>query len=101
MAMYTTGIGEYQAAMATAGDHGATVTAALLIEGDASASLLRAADDHGADLVVVGAIRDQSVADRLLGTVSSDIVRRASCDVLIVRPPRGGRDGDQVVPETG
>lgn len=88
-----------QAAMATAGSSGATVTAALLVDGDASAALLEAAEEHHAELIVVGAIRDLSVADRLLGTVASEVVRKAGCDVLVVRPPTDP-DAEQVVPES-
>lgn len=77
---------------------GATVTAALLVEAEPGAALLQAASTHAAELIVVGAIRDVSVADRLLGTVATDVVRRAVCDVLVVRPEAPG--GDQVVPES-
>ena len=52
---------------------------------------------RGADVIVVGARQDRSVADRLLGTVGSDIARRAHCDVVIVRPAE--EHGDLVVPE--
>jgi nucleotide-binding universal stress UspA family protein len=34
----------------------------------------------------VGALRDTSIADRLLGTVATEVVRRADCEVLVVRP---------------
>lgn len=88
-----------QAAMTAAGQQGATVTAALLVDGDAAAALLDAADEHGAELIVIGAIRDMSVADRLLGTVATEVVRKAGCDVLIVRPT-AAPDAEQVVPES-
>ena len=45
------------------------------------------AAERAADLLVVGALRDTSIAGRLLGTVATEVVRRAPCDVLIVRPP--------------
>src|SRR3712207_1587901 len=48
--------------------------------------LLATAEERGADLIVVGALRDTSIADRLLGTVATEVVRRAECEVLVVRP---------------
>lgn len=73
-------------AVEVAGEYGATVKAALLVEGDPAAALLQTAGQHGAELIVIGAIRDRSIAERLLGTVATDVVRRATCEVLIVRP---------------
>lgn len=85
-------------ALQSARAQGATVTAALLVEAEPGAALLEAASARSAELIVVGAIRDVSVADRLLGTVATDVVRRAACDVLIVRPAAPA--GDQPVPES-
>lgn len=65
---------------------GARVTGALLVDGDPAAALLQVAGQQQADLIVVGAIQDVSIADRLLGTVATDVVKRATCEVLIVRP---------------
>ena len=33
---------------------------------------------------------DRSLAERLLGTVATEVVKRANCDVLIVRPMEPG-----------
>lgn len=66
--------------------HGAHVKAALLVDGEPGSALLQIAGQHQADLIVVGAIQDVSIADRLLGTVATDVVKRATCEVLIVRP---------------
>lgn len=44
--------------------------------------LVEEADRLGADLIVVGNRRVQSIA-RVLGTVAYDVARRASCDVYI------------------
>ncbi|SDQ17251.1 universal stress protein [Quadrisphaera sp. DSM 44207] len=74
------------AAVAVAQEQSATISAALLVEAEPAAALLTTAEERGADLVVVGAVRDTSIADRLLGTVASDVVRRAPCEVLVVRP---------------
>ena len=53
--------------------------------GDPAEMLVEAADDLGADLLVVGR-RDHNALQRLvLGSVSSQVLRRAGCDVLVVR----------------
>lgn len=70
-----------------AGAQGATIAAALLVEGEADAALLEIAADRRAELIVLGAIQDRTLVDRLLGTVAEQVTKRAPCDVLIVRPP--------------
>lgn len=86
-------------AVGVAREVGATTSAALLVEGDPAQALMSTAEDRHADLIVVGAIRDVSIAERLLGTVATDVVRGARCDVLVVRPTDAQLQGDQVVPE--
>ncbi len=52
--------------------------------GDAAEQLVETARDLGVDLVVVG--RRRGALQRLvLGSVSAQVVRRAHCDVLVVR----------------
>jgi nucleotide-binding universal stress UspA family protein len=75
-------------AVAVAADQGATVAAALLVEGDPAAALVKIARDRQAELLVVGARQDRSIAERLLGTVATEAVKQATCDVLIVRPKK-------------
>jgi nucleotide-binding universal stress UspA family protein len=74
------------AAVAAAQEQGATISAALLVEGEPAAALLGQVQERAADLLVVGALRDTSIVDRLLGTVATEVVRRAECEVLVVRP---------------
>ena len=74
------------AAVAAAQEQGATITAALLVDAEPANALLATAQERKADLIVVGALRDTSIADRLLGSVATDVVRHASCEVLVVRP---------------
>ena len=74
------------AAVGVAREQSATISAALLADGEPASALLATAADRAADLIVVGALRDPSIAGRLLGTVASEVVRRAPCDVLVVRP---------------
>ena len=52
--------------------------------GEPAEQLVDTATKLGADLVVVGR-RNRSPLRSLLGSVSSRVVRRAGCDVLVVR----------------
>lgn len=76
-------------ALAIANECGARVVLAQLVDADAVAALLLGVQERQADLLVIGAIRDTSIAGRLLGTVAEEVVRKAACDVLIVRPRSG------------
>jgi nucleotide-binding universal stress UspA family protein len=78
--------GAVAAAVAVAREQGATVSAALLVDGEPVTALLGTARERGADRIVVGAIRDTGIAERLLGSVATAVVRRATCEVLVVRP---------------
>lgn len=73
-------------AVAVASQQGATVAAALLVEGNAAAALVETARARRAELLVIGAVQDRTIAERLLGSVATEVVKRAHCDVLIVRP---------------
>jgi nucleotide-binding universal stress UspA family protein len=84
-------------AMTIAAEYGATVTAALLVDGEPASVLIRVAEDHAADLIVLGAIHDRGLVDRLLGSTAEEVTKRARCDVLIIRPTSVG--GDLQVPE--
>jgi nucleotide-binding universal stress UspA family protein len=83
--------------MRVATAEGATVAAALLIDGDPSTALVVTAEDRSADLIVLGALHDRSLADRVLGWTATEVTKRARCDVLIVRPEYD--QGDLAVPE--
>lgn len=86
-------------AIAVAAAEGATVVAALLIDGDPSNALVLTADERGADLIVLGAVHDRTLADRVLGWTATEVTKRARCDVLIVRP--AGNVAELPVPEDG
>ncbi len=75
-----------QAAMQVAADEGATVAAALLVDSEPARALVSTAAERAADLIVLGSLHDRSLADRLLGSTAMEVTKRASCDVLIVRP---------------
>ena len=84
-------------AVAVAREQGATIAAALLVDGEPAAALMSVAAERKADLIVVGARQQRSIAQRLLGTVATEVTKRAPCDVLIVRP--AVEEGDLAVPE--
>ena len=56
----------------------------VLVMDSAAHALLDAAD--GADLVVVGSHGRGAVSELLLGSVSHQVVNRAPCPVVVVRP---------------
>jgi nucleotide-binding universal stress UspA family protein len=56
----------------------------LTARGDPPDAITKLAEEHGADLIVVGA-RELGALQRLLGqSVSQEVSRKARCDVLIV-----------------
>jgi nucleotide-binding universal stress UspA family protein len=83
--------------MKVAAAEGATVTAAQLIDGEPARALVTTATDRAADLIVLGSLHDRTLADRLLGSTSEEVIKRAQCDVLIVRPESD--TGELPVPE--
>lgn len=59
-----------------------------VVQGTAAApALLRYADEHEIDLIVIGTHGRQGVRHLLLGSVAEEVVRSARCPVLVV-PPR-------------
>ncbi|GAB4567384.1 MAG: universal stress protein [Anaerolineae bacterium] len=55
-----------------------------LIEGAPAPAILEAAQRHNADLIVMGIRGPGSVAEMLLGSVSTHVLRYAPCPVLVV-----------------
>ena len=84
-------------AMKVAAAEGATVTAALMLDGDPAEALVATAEEQKADLIVLGALHDRSLADRLLGSTAEEVTKEARCDVLIIRPE--AEHGELEVPE--
>ena len=47
--------------------------------------ILKVAGEEHADLLVVGTLGDRGIKDRLIGSVANEVVRHATCPVLVVR----------------
>lgn len=58
----------------------------VMLEGSPVDEVVRVARDHRADLLVVGTHGRTGVRRAVLGSVAEQIVRRAGCSVLVVRP---------------
>lgn len=63
------------------------VTAAVTIASPCQ-EILRYADEHAVDLIVMGTHGRGGVTHMLLGSIAERVVRRASCPVLTVRHPQ-------------
>jgi nucleotide-binding universal stress UspA family protein len=50
-------------------------------------SILLFAEEHDADLIVCGAARRGALAERLLGTVPMELIRRSRRPVVVITPP--------------
>jgi len=57
----------------------------LAADGEPAEALVQAARDNDARLIVVGSTGSGFVARALLGSTAENVVRRAPCDVLVVR----------------
>ena len=57
----------------------------LAADGEPAEALVQAARDNDARLIVVGGTGSGYVARALLGSTAETVVRRAPCDVLVVR----------------
>lgn len=75
-----------------AADHarqsGAAEVETVALVGAPVTSLVEAAEKADADLLVVGSRGLNTLKGRLLGSVPSEVSRRADCDVLVVRTSR-------------
>jgi nucleotide-binding universal stress UspA family protein len=57
----------------------------ILANGNPAAEILKAAEDRGSELIVVGSRGQHSLERFLVGSIAERIVRHAPCDVLVVR----------------
>jgi nucleotide-binding universal stress UspA family protein len=58
-----------------------------VIGGPPAKGILTVADDIGADLIVTGSRSRGPITRTILGSVSTEILHGARCDVLVVHPP--------------
>jgi nucleotide-binding universal stress UspA family protein len=65
-------------------DHGKHAVTEIR-SGDPALALLQAAEEEGADLIVVGSHGQSAIERFLLGSVSEKVLRHAQCSVLIVK----------------
>ncbi len=62
-----------------------------VVRGRASSVIVEAAADLAADLIVLGSRGHGPIASMLLGSVSAEVVERASCSVLVARGSSASR----------
>jgi len=79
-------------------DRGITITTHLL-HGDVAATLLARARELGAGLIACGGRRHSFIERMLLGSVSTELIRRAGCVVVVM--PDHGPDGEDLLPAAG
>jgi nucleotide-binding universal stress UspA family protein len=60
-----------------------------VLGGPPAKGIVTVADDIGADLIVTGSRAQGRIARTMPGSVSTEILHGASCDVLVVQPPAG------------
>ena len=58
-----------------------------LIEGEAATEILRAAEEMNADVIFMGTHGRTGLARLVMGSVAEQVVRRAPCPVLTIKPP--------------
>jgi len=65
-------------------------------EGPATQTILETADDYNADLIVMGTHGRSGIGRLLLGSVTEEVLRKASCPVLTVKAPVSAKGGKLV-----
>lgn len=73
----------------------ATRVERLLVEGDPVEEILHTATATGADLIVVGTHGRGGLGRLVLGSVAEQILRRASCPVVTIKPPSVREQADK------
>lgn len=59
----------------------------VLSEEDPTTAILRTATDFGCDMIVLGSHGVTGWRRLLVGSIAEEVVRRADCPVLVVKPP--------------
>jgi len=58
----------------------------LMVHGEAAAEIVRAADEHFVDLIVIASHGRTGLGRIIFGSTAEAVVRHASCPVLVVKP---------------
>ena len=80
-------------------DRGITITTEML-HGDVAGALLARAREQGARLIACGGRRHSFIERMLLGSVSTELIRRADCTVVVM-PDHGQDVGEDLLPAAG
>lgn len=70
----------------------------VIRQGEPAQEILRAADELGCDLIVMGTHGRTGVRHVLMGSVAEHVLRTAGCPVLVVKPPVARKP--KVAPQT-
>jgi nucleotide-binding universal stress UspA family protein len=57
----------------------------IFVTGNPAAEIIKAAEEHSTELIVVGSRGQHSLERFLVGSIAERLVRHAPCDVLVVR----------------
>jgi len=60
----------------------------VIVHGDAAAEIVRVAEEHEADLIVISSHGRTGLGRMIFGSTAEAVVRHASCPVLVVKPPQ-------------
>jgi nucleotide-binding universal stress UspA family protein len=63
--------------------------------GDASAEIVRIADERQVDLIVISSHGRTGLGRIIFGSTAEAVVRHARCPVLVVKPPAEEEEGEQ------
>ena len=65
----------------------------VIVHGDASAEIVRVAEERNVDLIVIASHGRTGLGRILFGSTAESIVRHAPCPVLVVKPSAGRDEG--------
>ncbi|BCX70228.1 MULTISPECIES: universal stress protein [Pseudomonas] len=81
------GTAQHEAFAAIAARHGVPVEHCHFKEGAPVASICEFAAEHGTDVIVMGTVQHKGLS-KLLGTTAEQLLHRAPCSVLAIKPGR-------------
>lgn len=81
------GVAQHEAFAALAERHGVPTECLHFIEGAPLSSICKFAEDHHTDVIVMGTVQHTGL-NKLLGTTAEQLLHRAPCSVLAIKPGR-------------